>query len=134
MDLQKLLQKLTKDLGISTKEISTRLEIGLRTVQNYISGKQDIPDSTKKLIRYEFAEFLPEEERLVSGPGENNGGATVDTTAIEALKKENEALKEKLKNAQRVANLLERNTELLEDQVKIYKDRLNIIDDKSKTA
>ena len=119
--------------GLTQKAFADRLGLTSQSVTKFEAGSK-ITDTVKKLIRYEFAEFLPEEERLVSGPGENNGGATVDTTAIEALKKENEALKEKLKNAQRVAELLERNTELLEDQVKIYKDRLNIIDNKSKTA
>jgi DNA-binding XRE family transcriptional regulator len=124
------LRELTR---LSQKDFGKRIGVKYQTILLYEKGK-NVPETVQKLIRYEFAEFLPEEERLVSGPGENNGGATVDTTGIEALKKENEALKEKLKNAQRVANLLERNTELLEDQVKIYKDRLNIIDDKSKTA
>jgi len=130
MNIKTLRQK----TELSQKEFGERIGLKGQSILLYEKGERKITDTVKKLIRYEFAEFLPEEERLVSGPGENNGGATVDTTAIEALKKENEALKEKLKNAQRVAELLERNTELLEDQVKIYKDRLNIIDNKSKTA
>jgi len=127
MDMQKLLQKLTKELGISSKEISSRLEIGLRTVQNYISGKQQIPESIKRLIQYEFAEFLTEDERLIATLVDV---ATLvnfdDLKKIEELKNHVKSLEKDLQHAKDTVELQKKTIALLEDQVQLYKDRLNI--------
>lgn len=63
--IMELLQLLDR-AGFKKKEIAARLCIGLRSVQNYANGTQPVPESVEKLIRYEFAQDLPEEERLVA--------------------------------------------------------------------
>ena len=123
MDLQKLI-----DTGVTnTKDISSRTSIGLRTIQNYVSGKQPIPEPIQKLLRYEFAEFLPEEERLKAKIGGSiKSGISPE---IKELLEKNAILEEQEKEISHLKeqnSLLKRTVELLEDQVQLYKEKVNL--------
>lgn len=123
MDLQKLIAS-----GVtSTKDISERTNIGLRTVQNYVSGKQPIPEPIKKLLAYEFAEHLPEEERSkLKGIKANEIQGTAE---LQELREKNALLEDQVKEVQHLKeqnSLLKRTVELLEDQVKLYKEKLEV--------
>ena len=120
--------------GLSQKDFGARLGLTSQSITKFEAGG-NITETVKKLIRYEFAEYLPEEERLFSKAG--NGTATANATAIKKLQEENEKLREQARLAnslQEIVNLQKRNIELLEDQVKLYKEKLNIAEDKSKSA
>lgn len=56
--------QLLHEAGLKNKEISEKLGLGLRSVQNYANGSQPIPESIQRLIRYAFADILPKELRL----------------------------------------------------------------------
>lgn len=43
-----------KKLSINQSEIAERLKVNKRTLQNYLSRSNKMPDSIKKLIEYEF--------------------------------------------------------------------------------
>lgn len=51
-------------MGLSQKEFGLRLDLTSQTINKYEAGR-NTSKSIQKLIRYEFAEFLPE-ERLIS--------------------------------------------------------------------
>ena len=121
--------------GLSQKEFAERIGLTAQTVQKYESGERNIPVTVQKLIRYEFAPFLPEEERLFAEPG-----TPYEKEANQELQKclkENDSLRNQVKELPHIKeqnNLLRRTVELLEDQVKMYKDRLSMTNGNSKTA
>lgn len=130
---------------LSQKTFGERICVKAQTVQKYESGERNVPDSIQKLIRYEFAEYLPEEERLIPGAEpSNNSNATVKNEEFENIRLERDkllqdvellkALADGAKNLEKVIVAQEKNIQLLEDQVKLYKERLNIDDTRSKTA
>ena len=128
------IKDLRSKTGLSQKAFGERLGLTSQSITKFEAGGK-ITKSIQKLIRYEFAEYLPKEERLQSTAG--NGDATVDPTTVENLKTENETLRKEAQQAQslqEIITLQKRNIELLEDQVKLYKERLEIKDDRSKTA
>lgn len=102
---------LLKKSGLNTKEISQRLHLGIRTVQNYANGSQEIPEYIKKLIRYEFAEYLPKEEGLVS---KKIGNSEVGKGETENFKEENETLKKRVKELEQDKADLKRDKEMLQ--------------------
>jgi transcriptional regulator with XRE-family HTH domain len=102
---------LLKKSGLNTKEISQRLHLGIRTVQNYANGSQEIPEYIKKLIRYEFAEYLPKEEGLVS---KKIGNSEVGNGETENFKEENETLKKRVKELEQDKADLKRDKEMLQ--------------------
>lgn len=56
---------LRKNIGLSQREFGERLGLTSQSITKYESGAK-VSSSVEKLIRYEFAEFLPEKERLVN--------------------------------------------------------------------
>lgn len=120
--------------NLSQKEFGERIGVKYQTILLYEKGK-NVPETVQKLIRYEFAKFLPEEERLYpEGAAIKPQVSEEEQAAYSSLEKENEGLKEKLKNAQQVADLMARNIELLEDQVRLYKQQLDLKDNRSQSA
>jgi transcriptional regulator with XRE-family HTH domain len=107
--------ELLKKSGLNTKEISKRLHLGVRTVQNYANGSQTIPEYIKKLIRYEFAESLPKEERLVSEPGEVYEKKTPD---FSQLKEENRQLQRRVQELEQDKEDLKGDKKMLELHIK----------------
>lgn len=119
--------------GLSQRKFGDRLGLQGQSILLYEKEERKIPESIQKLIRYEFAEFLSEDERLSSG---DNHGAIFKNEEISELRNENEDLKARVKDAEHLKEhnlLLKRTIELLEDQVKMYKNILGE-EDKSKTA
>lgn len=120
---------------LSQKQMAERLELTAQTIQKYESGERNIPGTVQKLMRYEFAQYLPEAERLAAEPGESYGGETKEQ--LQKCLEENSSLKDQVKDLPHIKeqnNLLKRTVELLEDQVRMYKERLNLTNGNSKTA
>lgn len=120
-------------LNLSQKDFGERICVTAQTVQKYESGDRNIPETVQKLIRYEFADFLPEEERLISS---SPGQSTIKNEDFRKLQDENENLKQQAllaKEHEEYIKLQRRTIELLEDQVKLYKNMLPETD-RSKTA
>lgn len=113
--------------GLSQKEFGLRLGLTSQSITKYEAG-YNVSETVKKLIRYEFAEFLTEEERLVANPLNID-----DLKRNAALKKEVQELKAKLENLQKYNNLQDKTIKSLDDQVKMYKDQLKT-KEKSKTV
>jgi transcriptional regulator with XRE-family HTH domain len=127
------IKQLRSRTGLSQKDFGSRLGLTSQSITKFEAGG-NITDSIKKLIRYEFAEYLPEEERLSMA---GNSEVTVENKEVSILRKENEALKQKLamvKDQEDYITVLKENIILLREQVQHYKERLNITDDRSKTA
>lgn len=127
------IKQLRSRTGLSQKDFGSRLGLTSQSITKFEAGG-NITDSITKLIRYEFAEYLPEEERL-SMVG--NGEITYENKEVSILRKENEALTQQLamvKDQDDYITVLKENIILLKEQVQHYKERLNITDDRSKTA
>lgn len=132
------IKQLRKVADLTQRELGERLGVQSQTILKYEKEERKIPESIQKLIRYEFAEFLPEEERLIPGaqpPG--SGETTVNNEEVKRLKEELAtaiATAQKAEGLQQMIDMQHKTIALLEDQVQLYKDRLNIIGDKGKTA
>ena len=127
------IKELRARTGLSQKDFGSRLGLTSQSITKFEAGG-NITASIQKLIRYEFAEYLPEEERLLKS-GLSEG--TFESEEINILKKENEFLKQqvsKVKDQEDYITVLKENIVLLKEQVQHYKDQLNITDDRSKTA
>ncbi len=124
--------------NLSQKEFGSRICVKGQTVQKYESGERNIPDTVKKLIQYEFAEFLPEEDRLYpEGAAIKPQLSNEEKEEYRDLKKENEALRNEVaasRNLQQIIELQQKNIELLEDQVRLYKQQLDLKDNRSQSA
>ncbi len=104
---------LRKASNLTLEEFAQRLGIKrYQTVSKYEKEPDKIPETIQKLIRYEFAEYLPEEERLTVHVEAKEDSA--DYSLIEDLKKENEYLKRDLESQKKI-------TALLEEQIAMYK-------------
>lgn len=126
------IKELRSETGLSQKEFGLRLGLTSQSITKFEAGGK-LTDTVKKLICYEFAEFLPEEERSFS---KSTYGENVLKEEIEKLKvKRTELLHEveEIPHLKEQISLLKRNIESLEDQVVLYKRMLNI-EDKSKIA
>ncbi len=127
------IKELRSRTGLSQKDFGSRLGLTSQSITKFEAGG-NLTDSIRKLIRYEFAEYLPEEERLLK-PSLSEG--TFESEEINILKKENEFLKQqvsKVKDQEDYITVLKENIVLLKEQVQHYKDQLNIADNRSKTA
>lgn len=117
-------------IDLSQKAFGEKICVKAQTIQKYESGERNIPETVQKLIRYEFAEFLPEDERLIPGAqAAGNGNATVDNEEIKRLKEElttARATAALAEGFQQMINMQNKTIALLEDQVQLYKDRLNV--------
>ncbi len=119
--------------GLSQRKFGDRLGLQGQSILLYEKEERKIPEYILKLIRYEFAEYLSEDERLISV---GNQGTIEENEEFQKLKNENEDLKATAKDAEHLKEhnlLLKRTIELLEDQVRMYKNMLGE-EDKSKTA
>ncbi len=127
------IKELRSKTGLSQKDFGSRLGLTSQSITKFEAGG-NITASIKKLIRYEFAEYLPEEERLLIS---SNSQVTLKNNEVIILRKENEALKQQIsmvKDQEDYITVLKENILLLKEQVQHYKDQLNITDDRSKTA
>ncbi|MFV8280540.1 helix-turn-helix domain-containing protein [Christiangramia marina] len=130
MDI-KLLRSKT---GLSQKEFGTRLGLTSQSITKFEAGA-NITSSIKKLIRYEFAEFLPESERLVSKEALQQ--VSHDSAEVEKLRQELELARmkaEKAESLQQMVDMQNKTIQLMEDQLQMYKERLSLSGDASKTA
>lgn len=121
--------------NLSQKEMAERMGLTAQTIQKYESGERNIPATVQKLIRYEFAEYLPEEERLRAATGTTDETGTPGE--LQKCLEENTALRDQVKelpHLQEQNHLLRRTVELLEDQVGLYKERLDILKRHGKRA
>lgn len=122
--------------NLSQKDFAKRIGLTAQTVQKYESGERNIPDTVAKLMRYEFAEFLPPEERLIATV--SNRGATVENEEIKRLRRDSEELQATVKDleyAKEHIGLLKRTVKALEDQIRMYRILAGEEEeDKSKTA
>ncbi len=126
------IKELRSKTGLSQKEFGARLGLTSQSITKFEAGGT-LTDTVKKLIGYEFAEFLPENEQSVTV---HSKGLSSKGEEIQQLQRENEELKGALKDTEHLKEhnvLLKRTIELLEDQVKMYKNILGE-EDKSKTA
>ena len=131
MDIKDLRSK----TGLSQRKFGERLGLQGQSILLYEKNERKVPESIKKLIRYEFAEFLPQEERLIVTPLEDATPVNFDDLRkIESLKKELEDWKAKYENLQRFNALQEKTISSLEEQIKLYKDRMDLEGGRSKTA
>lgn len=114
--------------NLSQKEMAERMGLTAQTIQKYESGERNIPATVQKLIRYEFAQFLPEKERLIAEPV-----VDYEQGKSQELKKcleENNILQDQLKDLPHLKeqnHLLRRTVEILEEQIELYKERVNIL-------
>lgn len=132
------IKELRRKIDLSQNEFGERIGLKGQSILKYEKGDRELPTSIERLIRYEFAEFLPEEERLIPGAQPpSNGETTVDNEEVKRLKEElntANATAQKAEGLQQMIDMQHKTIALLEDQVQLYKDRLNIISDKGKTA
>ena len=127
--------------GLTQKAFGERLGLTSQSITKLEAGG-NITDTLKKLIRYEFAEYLPENERLTATVG--NGNATAENETINQLQRENEELKKRLSTAgdqEAYIEVLKDNIALLKQQIELYKDQVELYkkrpaeeNDRSKTA
>ena len=129
------IKELRQKANLTQREFGERLCVQSQTILKYEKEERKVPESIQKLIRYEFAEYLPEEERLiakVAGPGDSE-----ENPEVGRLLEENAVLQDQVREIPHLKEqniLLKRTVELLEDQVQLYKDKLTMTTSKGKTA
>ncbi|MDT0689345.1 short coiled-coil protein [Salegentibacter sp. F188] len=64
------IKELRAKTGLSQKEFGARLGLTSQSITKFEAGGK-VTDTVKKLIRYEFSQHLPEEERLYPVEGEH---------------------------------------------------------------
>ena len=106
------IKKLRDKLKLSQRAFGKRLGVSPQTVLLYEKG-QNVPESIQKLIRYEFAEHLPESERLVSEPKDPE------------YEKSREG--EILRLQQRIEELEKLNKELVQDKKDLRDDKKRLL-------
>lgn len=121
------IKELRSKTGLSQKEFGKRLGLTSQSITKFEGGGK-ITETVQKLIRYEFAEYLPAEERLTAGVAA--GTAPAHSRELEQCLEEKTALQDQLKelpHLQEQNQLLKRTVELLEDQVGLYKERVSLL-------
>lgn len=129
------IKQLRKDADLTQREFGERLGVQSQTILKYEKEERKIPESIQKLIRYEFAEFLPENVRLVSKDAAKR--ITQDYAEVEKLKRELDMARmkaEKAESLQQMVDMQNKTIQLMEDQIQLYKERLSLSGDTSKTA
>lgn len=127
------IKELRSKTGLSQKDFGSRLGLTSQSITKFEAGG-NLTASIKKLICYEFAEFLSEEERLLTS---TKSEVNFENTEVKVLRKENEALKHQValvKDQEDYITVLKENITLLKEQVQHYKEQLNIPDNRSQTA
>lgn len=120
------LNQLLKHPKINTKIISERIHVGLRTVQNYANGSQQIPEPIKRLIKYEFSDYLPEGEGLIK-PNSNDDQEEFKNQKVSDLEVKNA-------NLQKRIDELENDKKILTSYVKSLEQQLGLGDSNKQTA
>lgn len=100
MDIKKLREK----TGLSQKDFGARLGLTSQSITKFEAGG-NITETVKKLIRYEFSQFLPEGEGLE---------IRADHQLYEKLKEENEVLQKRVKDLERDKEDLKKDKEMLQ--------------------
>jgi len=114
-------------IDLSQRAFGERICVKAQTIQKYESGERNIPDSIQKLIRYEFAEFLPEEERLIPGAQPHvSDNKMVSIEEYEKVVDERKKLLEGAKNVEKIIYMQDKTISVLEDQVQLYKEHIKI--------
>ncbi|WP_127846753.1 helix-turn-helix domain-containing protein [Psychroflexus aestuariivivens] len=102
--------QILKDSGLTKKKISEKLGVGERTIDSYFNGNRKIPDSTKRLIVYEFglkqvqekeAEYKTEQTKnnqLLERLKDKDYIIDLQAEHIQSLKEQIEMLKFQLRN------------------------------------
>ena len=129
-----------KELRIRTdltqREFGERICVQSQTILKYEKKERKVPASIQRLIRYEFAKYLPEGERLIPDLGEQ----TISPNPNQELEKyleENTELKDQLRELPHIKkenSLLEGTIGILKDQVRMYKEQLGITNGNGKIA
>lgn len=99
------IKELRKKTGLSQREFAIRLGLTSQTITNYESGYK-ISASVEKLIRYEFAEFLPEKERLVNA-------RAIDECVTKVKKGNGKHLENRIQELEEMVNELKRDKDEL---------------------
>lgn len=126
------IKELRSETGLSQKEFGLRLGLTSQSITKFEAGGK-LTDTVKKLISYEFAEFLPEEERMFSKSTAGENALKEEIKKLELEKTELQHQVEEIPHLKEQISLLKRNIQSLEDQVDLYKRMLNI-EGKSKIA
>lgn len=103
------IKELRAKLNLTQKEFGERIGMQQQTILKYERGERNIPLNVQLLIRYMFAEHLPEKERLYQ-----NLDIQTEVEEIEELKKQNEQLLERIKELERREKGLEKDKEMLQ--------------------
>ena len=115
---------------LSQKAFGEKICVKAQTIQKYESGERNVPDSIQKLIRYEFAKYLPETERLYpEGIGSNEDLSADENSIYTNLKEDFKELQEKYALAANLKEIVAYQKETinsLKDQIQMYKDQLGI--------
>ena len=105
--------------NLSQKEFGERICVKGQTVQKYESGERNIPESIQKLIQYEFAEYLPKEERLIATPVDSATPVNLDDLRRnEELKEENNRLLQRVQELENDKAELKQDKEMLQLHIK----------------
>lgn len=99
------IKELREKTNLSQSDFGARIGVKHQTILLYEKGK-NIPDTVKKLIRYEFAEHLPEENRLVATPLDGETFREQETSLAQ-LKTENEQLKKRVAELEKDKDVLQ---------------------------
>ncbi|QED37989.1 helix-turn-helix transcriptional regulator [Antarcticibacterium arcticum] len=126
------IKELRSKIGLSQKEFGSRLGLTSQSITKFEAGGK-LTETVKKLISYEFAEFMPEEERLFSKSTAGENALKEEIKKLELERTELQHQVEQIPHLKEQISLLKRNIQSLEDQVDLYKKMLNI-ESQSKTA
>lgn len=112
MDIKELRGK----INITQREFGERLGVQPQTILKYEKGDRNVPESIQKLIRYVFAEFLPEEERLAVATASHPTQS--QDSPLQELKAENEQLKKRVADLEQDKEDLRKDKEMLQLHIK----------------
>lgn len=114
--------------GLSQKDFGERIGLRPQSIMKYEKEIREVPDTVKRLLRYEFAEYLPEESRLIATPTDAAQKMNFEEMRkLEILNQERNSFKKDLEHALDTIQLQNKTIALLEDQVQLYKDRIKLI-------
>ena len=124
------IKDLRSKTGLSQKKFGERLGLQGQSILLYEKEERKVPASIQKLIRYEFAKYLPETERLYpEGIGSNEDLSADENSIYTNLKEDFKELQEKYALAANLKEIVAYQKETinsLKDQIQMYKDQLGI--------
>ncbi len=111
------IKKLRSDANLTQKEFGEKIGLNrYQTISKYEKDPESIPVTVQKLIRYEFAEFLPEEERLAVATASHPTQS--QDSPLQELKAENEQLKKRVADLEQDKEDLRKDKEMLQLHIK----------------